>query len=116
MGILQARKWGLATLNEFREYFGMSRHETFADINSDPEIQQALQDLYEDPDCVELYPGLMCEGHGQCLDPGTSCPNGASTALWRAVFSDAVTLVRSDRFYTVGKFRSFDAEQKSGSC
>lgn len=50
---------------------------------------------------VELYPGLFCEGDGRCLDPGTSCPNGNGTALWRGVFSDAVTLVRSDRFYTL---------------
>ena len=50
---------------------------------------------------VELYPGLFCEGDGRNLDPGTSCPNGEGTALWRGVFSDAVTLVRSDRFYTL---------------
>jgi hypothetical protein len=50
---------------------------------------------------VELYPGLMCEGQGRCLDPGTSGPNGTGTALWSGVFCDAVTLVRSDRFYTL---------------
>lgn len=101
LGILQARKWELATLNEFREFFGMSRHKHFADINSNTDIQNALRDLYEDPDMVELYPGLMCEGDERCLDPGVSCPGEQSTALWRAVFSDAVTLVRSDRFYTI---------------
>lgn len=100
----------LATLNEFREFFGMSRHTRFEDINGNVEIQDALRDLYNDPDLVELYPGLFCEGNGDWdakketgsgLDPGTSCPNGRGTALWRSVFSDAVTLVRSDRFYTI---------------
>lgn len=125
LGIMQARKWELATLNEFREFFGLSRHKTFQDINGNPKVQQRLRNLYEDPDMVELYPGLFCEGNGtwvpedqmtkdqkdpksseyyQCnngLDPGNSCPNSEGTALWRGVFSDAVTLVRSDRFYTV---------------
>ena len=122
LGIMQARKWELATLNEFRQFFGLSRHKSFEDINGDPKIQTRLRNLYEDPDMVELYPGLFCEGngdwvpeskvakditspeYGKCnnsLDPGVSCPNGEGTSLWRGVFSDAVTLVRSDRFYTV---------------
>ena len=99
LGIEQARKWEVASLNEFRAFFGMRPHRTFEDINSDPKISRALRTLYEHPDLVELYPGLFCEGEGRCLDPGTMCPRGQSTALWRAVFSDAVTLVRSDRFY-----------------
>ena len=37
----------------------------------------------------------------RCLDPGTAGPNEGGTALWAGVFCDAVTLVRSDRFYTV---------------
>ena len=88
----------------------MSRHKRFEDINGNVEIQDVLRDLYDDPDLVELYPGLFCEGNGDWdakkktgsnLDPGTSCPSGNGTALWRGVFSDAVTLVRSDRFYTI---------------
>lgn len=100
----------LATLNEFREFFGLVRHTRFEDINGNEEIQNALRDLYNDPDLVELHPGLFCEGNGDWdakkktgsnLDPGSSCPDGSGTALWRGVFSDAVTLVRSDRFYTI---------------
>lgn len=110
MGILQARKWEVATLNEFRQFFGLPKHTRFEDINGDKNVQDALRDLYGDPDMVELYPGLFCEGGGDYdpqtgksskLDPGTSCPNGHGTALWRGVFSDAITLVRSDRFYTI---------------
>lgn len=101
MGILQARKWEVATLNEFREFFGISRFKTFEEVNSDPEIQEHLRNLYEDPDLIELYPGLFLEGKGRVLDPGTQCPGGQPAALWRGVFSDAVTLVRSDRFYTL---------------
>ena len=54
LGILQARKWEVATLNEFRELFGLERHKHFEDINEDKGITNALRDLYEDPDMVEL--------------------------------------------------------------
>jgi hypothetical protein len=93
----------LASLNEFRSFFGLSVHKTFEDINDDPVIARKLEDIYRHPDQVELYPGLVCEGQGRCLDPGTRGAKKEGTALWRAVFSDAVTLVRSDRFYTTGE-------------
>ncbi|KAG8883953.1 hypothetical protein FRB98_002734 [Tulasnella sp. 332] len=101
MGILQARKWGVATLNEFREFFGLPRHKDFKDISKNPYIQDKLRDLYEHVDKVELYPGAFCEGtqHNK-LDPGDPESSPGST-LWGAIFSDAVTLVRSDRFYTI---------------
>ncbi|KAI1179312.1 heme peroxidase [Nemania sp. FL0916] len=99
MGIMQARKWGIGTLNDFREFFNMPRHESFESITKNVDIRNALRDLYEHPDKVELYPGIFCEGDEYMgLDPG---PAEASSALWTAIFSDAITLVRSDRFYTV---------------
>lgn len=99
MGILQARKWGVGTLNDFREFFGMKRHDTFESISGCVEVQNALRDLYEHPDKVELYPGVFCESDAsQSADPG---PSDVDSALWAAIFSDAITLVRSDRFYTV---------------
>ncbi|KAF2105822.1 heme peroxidase, partial [Lophiotrema nucula] len=100
LGILQSRKWEVATLNEFRQFFGMKKHERFEDITTDPIIVERLRDLYEDPDMVEMYPGYLCEGGTRNLDPNVSCPGSGATTLWRGVFSDAVTLVRSDRFYT----------------
>jgi hypothetical protein len=101
LGILQSRKWEVATLNEFRQFFGMKKHERFEDITDDPIIVDRLRDLYEDPDMVEMYPGYLCEGRTRNLDPNVTCPgSGGTTTLWRGVFSDAVTLVRSDRFYT----------------
>ncbi|MCJ1476683.1 hypothetical protein MMC13_005351 [Lambiella insularis] len=95
LGILQARKWEVATLNEFREFFGLERHKHFEDINADKGISGALRDLYDDPHMVELYSGLVCEGAGRCLDPGTNGPHN----------------IRSDRFYTldwnVGSLKSW---------
>lgn len=99
LGIKQARKWQVASLNEFRDFFGLKRHDTFADINSDPEIAGLLEKLYTDPDMVELYPGLMIED----VKPqrNTGCGILPTYSLGRAVLSDAVTLVRSDRFNTL---------------
>ncbi|KAM0355122.1 hypothetical protein ACHAPU_000982 [Fusarium lateritium] len=102
LGIMQARKWEIGTLNDFRDFFGMKRHPTFESITPNEKVQNALRDLYEHPDKVELYPGIFCEtneANGKLnADPG---PSDLDSALWAAIFSDAITLVRSDRFYTV---------------
>ncbi|KAK3938600.1 heme peroxidase-domain-containing protein [Diplogelasinospora grovesii] len=99
LGIIQARKWEIGTLNDFREFFGMKRHQTFESITRDTDVQNSLRDLYEHPDKVELYPGVFCESDEKMnADPG---PSDIDSALWAAIFSDAITLVRSDRFYTV---------------
>lgn len=101
LGINQSRAWNLATLNEFRAFFNLERHKSFESINSDPRIANALKHFYDEPDLVELYPGLVVEeakyptgfeaGQGLCPDYTIS----------RAVLSDAVALIRGDRFYTV---------------
>jgi hypothetical protein len=77
----------------------MPRHQTFESVTANKDIQNALRDLYEHPDKIELYPGIFCESDARMgLDPG---PSDVDSALWAAIFSDAITLVRSDRFYTV---------------
>ncbi|TDZ65292.1 Psi-producing oxygenase A [Colletotrichum trifolii] len=99
LGINQARKWQVASLNEFRGFFGLKRYESFADINSDRDIADLLEKLYTDPDMVELYPGLMVEDIKPARNTGSGiCP---TYSVGRAVLSDAVTLVRSDRFNTL---------------
>lgn len=99
LGIIQARKWGLATLNEFREFFGLTRHTTFEDITGDKVAAEKLRNLYDSPDFVELYPGLVAEKAKPPMAPGSGlCVN---FTISRAILSDAVGLVRGDRFYTV---------------
>ncbi|KAH7311220.1 linoleate diol synthase [Stachybotrys elegans] len=98
-GILQARKWGCASLNEFRQFFGLKRYEKFSDITSDEDIAYKLEKLYTDPDMVEMYPGLMVEDIKPARNPGVGiCP---TYTVGRAVLADAITLVRSDRFLTL---------------
>jgi len=116
LGIEQSRKWRTATLNEFRHFFGLIKHTTFESIN--PDKAEFLRQLYDHPDNVELYPGLIIESPKGRMAPGSGlCP---PQTIGKAILSDAVSLVRGDRFYTVvhslfiflnsGLFsRSFDA-------
>ncbi len=97
--MLQARRWNLASLNEFRQFFGLTKHTTFEDINPDKEVAAKLKNLYDHPDFVELYPGLVAEKAKPPMAPGSGlCVNYTTS---RAILSDAVALVRGDRFYTV---------------
>jgi hypothetical protein len=38
MGILQARQWGVCTMNEFRQFLGLKQFESFEEWNPDPAI------------------------------------------------------------------------------
>lgn len=98
LGILQARKWHTAGLNEFRRHFGLKPYETFEDLNSDPDVASSLRHLYEHPDFVELYPGLVAEEAKQPMVPGVGI--APTYTISRVVLSDAVCLVRGDRHYT----------------
>ena len=102
LGIKQARSWNLASLNEFRSFFGLSKHETFESINSDPQVAETLRQLYDEPDFVELYPGLVVEEAKPQMVPGSGLCTDFT--ILRAILSDAVALVRGDRFYTVSIF------------
>ncbi|KAF2433982.1 heme peroxidase [Tothia fuscella] len=99
LGIMQARAWNVASLNEFRKYFGLKPHEKFTDINPDESVAKQLERLYDHPDQVELYPGLVAERTKEPRVPGAGL--SPSFTVSRAVLSDAVALVRGDRFYTV---------------
>ena len=96
---MQARRWNLASLNEFREYFKLTPHKTFESINPDPHIADQLKRLYGHPDNVEIYPGIVVESAKESMSPGSGLC--ASWTTSRAILADAVALVRGDRFYTV---------------
>jgi hypothetical protein len=98
LGIEQARAWNLGSLNEFRKYFDLEPHNTFEDITSDKYVQEQLKHLYDHPDKVEIYPGIVVEDAKKPMAPGSGLCPGYTVS--RAVLSDAVALVRGDRFYT----------------
>jgi hypothetical protein len=43
LGMEQSRYWNLASLNEFRRFFGLIEHKKFEDINSNPKVAQLLR-------------------------------------------------------------------------
>ncbi|KAF9432922.1 hypothetical protein BGZ76_010129 [Entomortierella beljakovae] len=102
-GIRAARKTGLCTLNELRRFFHLKEYKSYEDMLSghgvvpDPEVIRALEKHYgpKGIDRVELYPGVVIEASK--VD-GISLPYTSS----RAILSDAVNLLRNDRFYTDG--------------
>ena len=79
--------------------FGLEPHKTFEDVNPDKEILMALQDLYDSPDITETYLGIFVEEVKRLKD-FKPCGVGFPATAGRGVLIDAVTLVRSDRFYT----------------
>ncbi|KAE8146368.1 heme peroxidase [Aspergillus avenaceus] len=99
LGIQQARMWNVGSLNEFRKFFDLKPYERFEDINSNKDVAEALRNLYEHPDYVELYPGIVAEEAKEPMVPGVGI--APTYTISRAVLSDAVALVRGDRFYTV---------------
>ncbi|KAK8078122.1 hypothetical protein PG996_004292 [Apiospora saccharicola] len=95
----RSRKWHAASLNEFRTFFGLKPHATFEEVNSDPAVANHLKALYEHPDYVELYPGVVVEESKPVMNPGSGlCPG---YTISRTILSDAITLVRGDRHYTL---------------
>ncbi|KAK7980050.1 Sporulation protein rmd1 [Apiospora arundinis] len=95
----RARKWHAASLNEFRTFFGLKPHETFEEVNSDPVVAAHLKTLYEHPDYVELYPGVVVEENKPTMNPGSGLAPGYTIS--RSILSDAISLVRGDRHYTL---------------
>lgn len=95
LGINQGRAWGAASLNEVRKFFNLKPHETFLEINPDPDVAASLEALYSHPDNVELYPGVSVEDTKPPLVPGSGLCSGLTIA--KAILSDAVALVRGDR-------------------
>lgn len=76
LGIVQARKWQVASLNEFREFFDLKKYTTFEEINPDPYVADTLRKLYEHPDHVEMYPGMFLEASKPRMDPGMGLCKG----------------------------------------
>lgn len=90
----KARSLGIATFNEVRKQIGFKPAKTFADINPDPTIVQGLKELYDHPDDVDYFVGLMIEE--------ITNREGAAFAptLGRAIIVDALNLIRKDTFLT----------------
>lgn len=63
LNIQRGRDHGLADYNTTREAYGLARVTSFAQITSDVELQQKLQELYGDVDHIDLWVGGLAEDH-----------------------------------------------------
>ncbi|KAG9091000.1 hypothetical protein FRC06_000785 [Ceratobasidium sp. 370] len=97
MGIMQARKWGVCTLNEFRKFIGLKPYASFEEWNPREEIYEAARGLYGHPDNLELYVGMQAEEAKPVVDGAGLCPG---YTISRAILADAVALTRGDRYLT----------------
>ncbi|KZS87971.1 heme peroxidase [Sistotremastrum niveocremeum HHB9708] len=98
LGIVQARKWGVGGINEFRKSMGLKEYKTFQEWNPSLEIATAAQRLYGTIDNLELYVGLQAEETKPVVDGSGLCPG---YTISRAILADAVVLTRGDRFLTI---------------
>ena len=91
LNIQRGRDHGLADYNTVRAAYGLPRVTSFAEITSDPVLQQKLQDLYGSVDNIDLWVGALAEDHVA----------GSSTGpLIKAVLSDQFERLRDgDRYW-----------------
>ncbi|CAG8799842.1 3029_t:CDS:2, partial [Racocetra persica] len=61
--IIRSRDRGIPLYNEARQYFGFPKAQSFADISTNPIVQQNLAKIYPDVDAVEAFVGALSENH-----------------------------------------------------
>jgi hypothetical protein len=91
LDIQRGRDVGLNTLNQTRVAMGLKAYTSFAQISSDPTVQQELQQLYGNVNNVELFVGGLAENH---------LPGSSLGSTFTAIIADQFRRLRDgDPFY-----------------
>jgi hypothetical protein len=91
LNIQRGRDHGLADYNAVREAYGLARVTSFAEISSDPEVQQTLEALYGSVDNIDLWVGTLTENH---------LPGSSVGELTQTIIADQYERLRDgDRFW-----------------
>jgi peroxidase len=91
LNIQRGRDHGLADYNSTRAAYGLPRVTGFAQISSDPAVQQSLQSLYGTVDNIDLWVGALAENH---------VAGGSVGPLVRRIVVDQFARLRDgDRFW-----------------
>lgn len=61
--LIQSRCLKIESYNRYRDKFGLKEAKSFKDITGDEELQKKLQNIYEKPENVDWYVGIMAEDH-----------------------------------------------------
>lgn len=91
LNIQRGRDHGLADYNTTRAAFGLPKVTSFAQITSNPELQQKLEELYGDVNKIDLWVGGLAEDHVKGGNVGET---------FARIIADQFTRLRDgDRFY-----------------
>ena len=100
--IQRGRDHGMADFNSIREFYRLERHNSFAEINSDLQVQFALSQACRSVDEIEPWIGLLAEEH----------VSGASVGeTLFIIFKQQFEMLRdADRFWYERDFSGLDPE------
>jgi hypothetical protein len=91
LNIQRGRDHGLADYNTTRAAYGLQRVTSFAQINSNPDVQAELQTLYGSVDNIDLWVGGLAEDH---------VPGGSVGPLFTRIISNQFQRIRNaDRLW-----------------
>jgi hypothetical protein len=100
--IQRGRDHGLTDYNSMRAAYGLPRVTSFAQITSDVQVQQKLQQLYGSVDNIDAFVGALAEDHAPGADVGP---------LTKAVLVNQFTRLRDgDRFFYLNQ--QWNAEER----
>eukprot|EP00178_Gracilaria_changii_P019187 TRINITY_DN55776_c0_g1_i1.p1 TRINITY_DN55776_c0_g1~~TRINITY_DN55776_c0_g1_i1.p1 ORF type:complete len:610 (+),score=76.40 TRINITY_DN55776_c0_g1_i1:858-2687(+) len=91
LNLQRGRDHALPSYNTIRAMFGQTRAVSFEDISKSPVVQSKLQRVYDTPDEIEAWPGLMAEDHTSGSSFGPTL-----LAIWQREF---LRLRDGDRLY-----------------
>ncbi|KAL7568559.1 hypothetical protein ACA910_002671 [Epithemia clementina (nom. ined.)] len=63
LNIQRGRDHGLPTYNNVRSAYSLPRKNSFAEVTSDPQLQNVLADIYGQPDKMDVWVGGLAEDH-----------------------------------------------------
>lgn len=91
LNMQRGREHGLPDYNTLREVYGLARKSSFAEISSDPQVQQRFQQAYPDVNSIDPWLGGISEDH---------LPGAQVGELITTVLVDQFTRLRDgDRFF-----------------
>lgn len=97
LNIQRCRDHGLPYYNQARRDWGLEARNSFSEISSDQELNQALEETYGDLEKIDLWVGILAEDH----------PEGSSVGeLARTIIAKQFENLRDgDRFFYKNLFR-----------
>ena len=91
LNIQRGRDHGLASYNEARQAYGLPPVRRLSDINSDPQVQANLREVYASVNDIDLWVGGLAERHA---------PGAMVGPTYRAILADQFRRLRDgDRFW-----------------